>query len=487
MKNSQMPVIMEDILIEKSVEGRRAVRFPKTKKSANAYIPEKHLRKSPPNLAEISEFDTVRHFTNLSKLNYSLDSNFYPLGSCTMKYNPKAYEDIASIEEFTSLHPFSPDEFAQGTLEFLYEFEKLLCKLTGLDAFTLQPAAGAHGELVGVLVTKAYHNSNKDNKRTEILVPDSAHGTNPASASICGFKVVTVKSGADGKVDIEDLKQKLSEKTALCMFTVPNTVGLFETDIKEITALAHKAGALVYMDGANFNALIGLCKPADFGIDIMHINVHKTFSTPHGGGGPGAGPVGVVKKLEKFLPVPRIVLNNGKYETNSNYPDSIGMVRSYFANVGVLLKSYCYLRQHDKETFKEIAENAIINANYILANLKEYYPAQYDHYCMHECVLKTDTSKLNVHTLDIAKALLDRGFYAPTIYFPLIVPEALMIEPTETENKETIDSFINAMKDIHNIALENPDSVKNAPHKMPIKRLDEVTAARNPDICWQKK
>jgi glycine dehydrogenase subunit 2 len=403
-----------------------------------------------------------------------------------MKYNPKSYERIAGEEKFTSAHPLSPDEAVQGTLKFLYELEKTLCKLTGFDSFTLQPAAGAHGELAGILIARAYHNSNRAN-RTEILVSDSAHGTNPASAVVGGFKVVTIKSNSKGRIDVTDLKSKLSNKTALCMLTVPNTVGLFETDIKTITELVHKQGALVYMDGANFNALIGLVKPASLGIDIMHLNVHKTFSTPHGGGGPGAGPVGVIKKLESFLPVPRVVLQKDTFKLKYDYLQSIGMIKSYFGNVGVLLKSFCYLRQHSAKTFREIAKNAIINANYILTKLKKFYPAHYDSICMHECVLKTDTAKLKgIKTLDIAKALLDYGFYAPTIYFPLIVPEALMIEPTETENKETLDKFIEAMEEIYDTALQNPEKIKNAPYNTPCKRLDEVAAARNLDISWVK-
>jgi glycine dehydrogenase subunit 2 len=318
-------------------------------------------------------------------------------------------------------------------------------------------------------------------------VPDSAHGTNPASAAAAGYKVVTVKSSTCGTIDIDDLKQKLSSKTALCMMTVPNTVGLFEQDIKKITDMAHQTGALVYLDGANFNALIGLMKPADFGIDIMHLNIHKTFSTPHGGGGPGAGPVGVSEKLKKFLPVPGVKLEKGKYFLDWNMPHSIGMMKSFFGNIGVLIKGYCYLLQHDAQSLREISKQAIINANYIMAKLKGLYPAQYDRFCMHECVLKTDISKVKVNTLDIAKALLDLGFYAPTIYFPLIVAEALMIEPTETENKETLDNFIESMKTIYDDALKNPDTVKNAPKNMPVKRLDEVAAARNPDICWNNK
>ncbi len=472
--------------IERSAAGRRGIRFAKTEKPASAYLPEKFLRKTAPKLPELNEFETVRHFTNMSRRNYCLDTHFYPLGSCTMKYNPRVNEDMAAMAEFASVHPYAPQAAMQGTLEFYYRMEKLLCEITGLDAFTLAPAAGAHGEFTGILIAAAYHRSRKDSARTEIVVADSSHGTNPASAALGGFSVVTVKSKANGRVDLAALKAALGPKTALVMLTVPNTVGLFESEICEISKAAHDAGALFYMDGANFNAVMGIAKPAHFGVDIMHLNLHKSFSTPHGGGGPGSGPVGVVKSLEKFLPVPRVVDKNGVYAVVTKVTGSIGRVRSFLGNVGVVLKGYCYLRVHDGGTLRTIAENSIVNANYVRVKLKDLFPSAYDEHCMHECVLTTEPEKMNgVKTLDVAKRLLDYGFYAPTIYFPLIVHEAIMIEPTETETRETLDAFIAAMRSIAAEAKATPELVKNAPQNLPVTRLDEVGAARTPDICWK--
>ena len=442
------------------------------------------MRQKTPNLPQLSEFDVIRHFTNLSRLNYSLDTHFYPLGSCTMKYNPRAYEVLAGLENFTSLHPFADVSCAQGTLEIMYNLERTLSELCGFEEFTLQPAAGAHGEWTGVLVAKAFHAANKDAARTEVIVPDTAHGTNPATANMGGLSVINIKSGPDGCVDLDELKKHLSPKTALVMLTVPNTAGLFEKDIKKIAEVVHAAGALLYMDGANFNALIGLAKPGDWGVDILHLNMHKTFSTPHGGGGPGAGAVGVTKNLAKFLPCPKVVKDGAgfKFAYDKN---SIGRVKAFYGNAAVLVKAYCYVRQHDENTFKEISENAVLNANYIREKLKEIFPAYFDKTCMHECVLTIDKEKLRgVKTLDVAKRLLDYGFYAPTIYFPLIVPEAMMIEPTETESKDTLDKFIEAMKQIFMEALQTPALPADAPRCTPVKRIDEVSAAREPNLRW---
>ncbi len=473
--------------IEKSAPGRRAVRFPKAAKPASAYLAQNCLRANPPRLPELSEFDVVRHYTNLSRLNFSLDTHFYPLGSCTMKYNPKANEELASLAGFAGLHPAAPDCAAQGTLEAMYRLEKLLCEITGLAAFTLQPSAGAHGEWAGILISRAYHAKRGDTARTEIVVADSSHGTNPASAALGGFSVVCVNSGSDGRVDVAELKKHIGPKTALVMLTIPNTLGLFETDILAISKAVHDAGALLYMDGANFNALIGLAKPGDFGVDLMHLNMHKTFSTPHGGGGPGAGAVGVTKALEAFLPVPRVEFSGGSYRLRTDYKDSIGNLRAFFGNTGILLRAYCYLRQHSPETLRAIAEHAILNANYVLAKIKDIFPPQFDQHCMHECVLYTDPAKTGgVRTLDVAKRLLDYGYHAPTIYFPLIVHEAMMLEPTETESMQAIDGFLSALRAIHTEALNTPDLVKTAPHTMPVKRLDEVGAARQPNIRWPK-
>ncbi|HAL92047.1 MAG TPA: aminomethyl-transferring glycine dehydrogenase subunit GcvPB [Verrucomicrobia bacterium] len=475
----------EKLSIEKSMAGRRGIRFAKPSKPASAWLPEGALRKALPRLPEMGEFEVVRHYTRLSRLNFCLDTHLYPLGSCTMKYNPRANEEIAGLDGFAAAHPCAPDAAVQGTLEVLRRLEKLLCELTGLSAFTLQPAAGAHGEFTGILIASAYHRSRKDRKRTEILVSDSSHGTNPASAALGGFSVKTVASRPDGRLDLEALKAVLGPQTAMVMLTVPNTLGLFERQIREIAEAVHAAGALLYMDGANFNALMGLAKPADFGVDILHLNLHKSFSTPHGGGGPGSGPVGVVAALEKFLPVPRVAEKNGKFVLKTKIPGSIGRVRSFAGNTGVAIRAYAYLRGHDGQTLRSIAENAILNANYVRAKLKDLFPSAVDEPCMHECVLRTEPEKMGgLKTLDVAKRLLDYGFYAPTIYFPLIVHEAIMIEPTETETKETLDAFVDALRAIHAEALTDPERVHAAPHDLPVKRLDELGAARTPNVAW---
>lgn len=477
--------ILEKLSIEKSVPGRRGLQFTKAAKTASAWLPAEALRKTPPRLPELSEFDVVRHYTRLSRLNFCLDTHFYPLGSCTMKYNPRTNEEIAALDGFTAAHPCAPDAAVQGTLEVIWRLERLLCKLTGLAAFTLQPAAGAHGEFTGILLAAAYHRSRRDWKRTEILVADSSHGTNPASAVLGGFSVKTVASRPDGRLDVEALTAALGSQTAVVMLTVPNTLGLFENRIREIADAVHAAGALLYMDGANFNALMGLARPADFGVDILHLNLHKSFSTPHGGGGPGAGPVGVVPALKKFLPVPRIVEKRGKFALQTMVAGSIGRMRSFAGNTAVVLKAYAYLRAHDPQALRSIAENAILNANYLKARLQDLFPAAVNELCMHECVLQSEPEKMNgVKTLDVAKRLLDFGFYAPTIYFPLIVHEAIMIEPTETETKETLDIFIDALRAVHAEALSDPKRVKSAPYDLPVRRLDELAAARAPNVAW---
>ncbi|HOW89048.1 MAG TPA: aminomethyl-transferring glycine dehydrogenase subunit GcvPB, partial [Elusimicrobiales bacterium] len=387
---------------------------------------------------------------------------------------------------FSGLHPLAHDSAAQGTLEMLYDLEKRLCALCGMDAFTLQPAAGAHGEFTGLLIARAYFDRLGMKDRTEIICPDSAHGTNPATAAMLGFSPVNIKSGADGRVDPADLKAHLSGRTAVVMLTIPNTLGIFESRIEEIAEMAHKAGALVYMDGANMNALIGIVRPGDLGVDIMHINAHKTFSTPHGGGGPGAGGIGVKKALEDFLPVPRVVKEGKAYRTDNDRPFSIGKVKAFFGNTGVLVRAYAYLLTHSRKELCGIAENAILNANYLKSRLQDAYPARSGEYCMHECVLTppAELTEKGLKTLDVAKRLLDYGFHAPTIYFPLIVHEAIMIEPTETESRETMDAFADAMLKINEEGKADPQLLKDAPFNTPVKRLDEVTAARQPNLRW---
>ena len=471
---------MEKLIIEKS-NGARGLVFDGAK-AAETFLDKKYLRKNTPKLPELSEFEVVRHFTNLSRLNFCLDTHFYPLGSCTMKYNPKSYDALSALENFTALHPLTPAAYAQGTLELLYKFEELLKEITGLPCWTLQPSAGAHGEFTGALIAKAYH--AKDKNRTEIIVPDTAHGTNPATAAMCGFKVVNIKSNEHGRVDIEELKKVLGPKTAMVMLTLPNTAGLFEKDILEISRLVHGAGALLYMDGANLNALIGLVKPKDMGVDIMHINLHKTLAAPHGGGGPGAGSVGVRKELAELLPLGRVSFDGKKYTLQIKNKKSIGQVKSFWGNIAIVIRAYAYLRQFDGKTLCEIAKNAVLNANYVRVKLKPYFPAFFDEVCMHECVLTIGKDTPSLKALYVAKRLLDLGFHAPTIYFPLIVPQALMVEPTETETKQTLDAFIAAMKQIFEEAQKDMALLEHAPHKTKIGVIDEVLAAREPNLKW---
>ncbi|MHB0995472.1 MAG: aminomethyl-transferring glycine dehydrogenase subunit GcvPB [Elusimicrobiales bacterium] len=470
--------------IEKSDPGRRGLHA-KNPLRARACVPPQLRRKSPPRLPELSELDVVRHFTRLSRLNFSVDTHFYPLGSCTMKYNPRFNEEAAALEGFASLHPLAHDTCAQGTLELLHDFGARLTELLGLDAITLQPAAGAHSEFTGLLLAKAYF-EDRGETRTEIVCPDSAHGTNPATASMMGFTTVNLASKPDGRLDIEELKRHIGPRTAVVMLTVPNTLGIFESNIEAIARAVHDAGALLYMDGANLNALIGLVKPGDLGVDMMHLNFHKTFSTPHGGGGPGAGAIACRKHLAPFLPVPTVKKEGGRYACDFGDTRSIGKVKAFFGNTGVLVKAYAYMLAHSAGEFGEIAECSILNANYVAARLKDQYPPYSDEYCMHECVLTPGPDMLakGLKTLDVAKGLLDRGFHAPTVYFPLIVHESIMIEPTETESKETLDEFIAAMRNIHDAGVADPQSLKDAPHTMPVKRLDEVQAARQPNLRW---
>jgi glycine dehydrogenase subunit 2 len=430
----------------------------------------------------------MRHFTRLSQRNFSIDAGFYPLGSCTMKYNPRLHEDAARLSGFARLHPYTPAPLAQGALQVIFEMQNMLSEIAGMDACTLQPAAGAHGELLGLMLIKAHHQAlGQDDLKTTILVPEAAHGTNPASAARCGYKTVTVKSDARGRVDIDHLKTLINENVAGLMLTNPNTLGLFEYSIAEIAELVHGVGGLMYCDGANMNALVGRARPGDMGFDVMHFNLHKTFSTPHGGGGPGSGPVAVKSILKAYLPVPMVTQNeDGTFGFDYSRPQSIGKIHSFYGSFMAYLRAYLYILYYGKEHLKEIAENAVLNANYIRVLLQDQLAPAYDEICMHECVFsaKKQARSTGVKADHIAKRLMDYGYHPPTIYFPLIAPEALMIEPTETESKETLDEFITAMRAIIQESENDPDLVKSAPHNTPVRRLDEATAARNPDLRW---
>ncbi|MEL7648876.1 MAG: aminomethyl-transferring glycine dehydrogenase subunit GcvPB [Sedimentibacter sp.] len=479
----------KSLIFEMSREGRKAYSLPECdvpSLTINDVIDSKYLRQELPMLPEVSELDAVRHFTQLSQRNHGVDSGFYPLGSCTMKYNPKVNEQVARLEGFSKIHPCQPESTVQGALKLMYDLGDMLSEITGMDGFTLQPAAGAHGELAGLMIIKAYHNNNNDLKRTKIVVPDSAHGTNPASAAVAGFDVVEVKSAENGLVDMESLKAVMSDEVAGFMLTNPNTLGLFDSNILEISKIVHEAGGLMYYDGANANAILGISRPGDMGFDVVHLNLHKTFSTPHGGGGPGAGPVGVKKNLVPFLPVPVAAKKEEKYYLDYDRPLSIGKVKSLYGNFGILVRAYAFIKSMGPDGLKQVAENAVLSANYIAGKLKDKYYLPVDRECMHECVLSGDWQKKNsgVSTLDIAKRLLDFGFHPPTIYFPLIVSEAMMIEPTESETKETLDEFIAVMRQIADEAENDPELVKTAPHTTVISRLDEASAARKPVLRY---
>jgi glycine dehydrogenase subunit 2 len=476
------------LIFERSTAGRTGHLIESFEGKSELKIPENLLRTESANLPEVSETEVIRHYTELSTLNYGVDSGFYPLGSCTMKYNPKVNEDLAGLADFSELHPYQPVETVQGTLELMHNLSSQLAKITGMDAVTLQPAAGAHGELTGIMMIRAYHESRGDFGRTKIIVPDSAHGTNPATARVAGLDIIEVKSNAHGEVDIESLKAVLDESIAGLMLTNPNTLGLFETQIEEIASLVHKAGGLLYYDGANMNAIMGQTRPGDMGFDVVHLNLHKTFSTPHGGGGPGSGPVGVKDKLTAFLPKPLVVKNEeGGFDLDYNRPESIGRVKSYYGNIGIAIRAYAYIKAMGADGIKAASETAVLNANYMQARLKEHYKLPLDRICKHEFVLAgTGDALSQVTTLDIAKRLLDYGYHPPTIYFPLIVDSALMIEPTETESMETIDRFVEAMVKIREEIRTQPDLLKSAPVNTVIGRVDETLAARKPVLRWRK-
>jgi len=462
-------------------------RFIKGTVKPNPSIPASLQRTNKINLPDLDETQLVRHFHRLSQMNYGVDTGIYPLGSCTMKYNPKICEEIASWDNFAYTHPCQDISTVQGNLEVMFELERMLCTITGMDYFSLQPAAGAQGEFLGMLLTKAYHKFNKDEKRNEVILPDTAHGTNPASVTMAGYKLIEIPSNKQGTVDLDMLEKALSENTACFMLTNPNTLGIFESDIIEISKMVHKAGALLYYDGANINAIMGRARPGDMGFDIVHLNLHKTFGTPHGGGGPGSGPVGVKIKLEKFLPIPRIAKKNESYFFDYDAPDSIGKIRGFYGNFLVILKAYIYITLMGGDGLKEVSEIAVLNSNYMKRKIldSKRYEMPFKELRKHEFVLSCEKLKQEkeIRAMDVAKRLLDYGLHPPTIYFPLIVKEALMIEPTETESKENLDSFIEALI---KIADEDPESVKNAPNNTPVKRIDEVGATKNPILTWKE-
>ena len=484
-----------NLIFELSRPGRKGYSLPKN--SFGDYnvdsLPDFMKRSEEATLPECDEMTVVRHYTNHSANNFGVNNGFYPLGSCTMKYNPVINEEIASMKEFAGLHPLQPADTCQGALEVYYGVQQSLAALTGLSEFTLNPCAGAHGELTGLMIIRAYHESRNDLKRTKVIIPDSAHGTNPASAAVCGLEVIEVKSTAEGLVEVADLKELLadhSEEIAAMMMTNPNTLGLFEKEIPEIAKLIHECGGLMYYDGANLNPMLGVSRPGDMGFDVMHINLHKTFSTPHGGGGPGSGPVGVREGLEQFLPTPRVVMDEEnemlKVETG-NYDKSLGSVGAFFGNFGVILRAYTYILSLGRDNVKMVGPLATLNANYIKESLKDFYELPIGGLCKHEFVFDGLKDKsTGVTTMDVAKRLLDYGYHAPTIYFPLLFHESLMIEPTENESKETIDGFISVMKTIAQEAKENPELVKNAPHNTPIGRVDDVLAAKHPVVTFKQ-
>lgn len=480
---------MEKLLFELSKSGRKGYSIPPLdipEMEIKKLIPSHQLRNRPPHLPEVSEVDVARHFVRLSQLNHHVLKGFYPLGSCTMKYNPIVNEYLARDERFLNLHPLQPEESVQGALELIYELGKILCEISGMNEITMQPAAGAHGELTGIMIMRAYH-QRLGKARTKIIIPDSAHGTNPASVRMGGYEVVEIKSTPGGLVDLESLSSAMDEDVAGMMLTNPNTLGLFDSNVAKICRIVHDKGGLMYLDGANLNALCGINRPGDDGFDIVHFNLHKTFSTPHGGGGPGSGPLGVKSKLAQFLPIPIVRKRNGKYYLDYDIPYSIGKVHTFYGNFNVMIKAYAYLRMMGAKGLREMSECAVINANYVMRSLQDLYHVPYPQHCMHECILSGKLQKAKgVRTLDIAKRLLDYGVHAPTVYFPLIVSEALMIEPTETESKESCEQFIDAMRAIAMEVDENPEMVKTAPHTTPVGRLDEVKAAKELDIRWKR-
>ena len=478
----------EPLLFEKSRSGLPGPRLPRAgvpDVEPSSVISAANLRRKDALLPRVSEPELMRHFSRLGAMNFSISTNFYPLGSCTMKYNPVTNEVAAALPGFAFLHPYQPEETIQGALELMWELEQALCSIVGVDRMSLQPAAGAHGEWAGLRMIQAFHEARGD-ERTEVLVPDSAHGTNPASAALCGFKVVEIKSGPDGRLDLADIEAKLSEKTAALMLTNPNTLGLFETEIAEAAQLVHQVGAKLYYDGANLNALMGICRPGDMGFDVVHLNLHKTFTTPHGGGGPGAGPVGVMKEMIPFLPTPVVEKSGSTFRLEYDRPHSIGRVRSFYGNFGMLVRALTYIVAMGGDGLSQASNDAVLSANYVRQRLEGILDFPQPGPCKHEFVASAKTlAGKGVRALDLAKGLLQRGYYAPTIYFPLIVPEAVMVEPTETESKATLDAFTDAVAEIAAIAETDPQRIRDEPTNLPVGRIDEVAAARNPVLRWR--
>lgn len=476
------------LIFERSKEGRVSYSLPALdveEVNLEDELDATFIRKEKANLPEVSELELMRHYTGLSNRNFGIDSGFYPLGSCTMKYNPKINEDVAKLDGFLQIHPYQEPETVQGALAVMHDLQEALKEITGMHSVSLQSAAGAHGEWTALMMIKAFHEANGDTERTKVIIPDSAHGTNPASASVAGLETITIKTNEKGLVDLDDLKRVVGDDTAALMLTNPNTLGLFETDILEMAKIVHGAGGKLYYDGANLNAIMGYVRPGDMGFDAVHLNLHKTFTGPHGGGGPGSGPIGVSEELAKFLPKPTIEKADNTFVFNYDRPHSIGRVKPYYGNFGINLRAYTYIRSMGPEGLKKVSEYAVLNANYMMRRLQTAYELPYTQHCKHEFVLSgSKQKKLGVRTLDIAKRLLDYGFHPPTIYFPLNVEEAMMIEPTETESKETLDEFIETMLTIAKEVETDPELVQEAPHHTIVKRMDETLAARKPVLRY---
>lgn len=480
------------LIFEKSSEGRKGYSLPALdvpEQELSQLLPQSQIRQNKAALPQVSEGEVIRHYVLMSQTNHGVDSGFYPLGSCTMKYNPKINEDTCRLPGFAGLHPYQETSMVQGALQLIKEIEEYLAEIGGMDRVTLQPAAGAHGELTGLMLIRAYHEDKHGTPRKKIIIPDSAHGTNPATVTMCGYETVEIPSNEKGCVDLEALKAALDEDVAGLMLTNPNTLGIYDENIEEICRLVHEVDGLLYYDGANANAIMGYSRPGDMGFDVIHYNLHKTFSTPHGGGGPGSGPVGVTERLVPYLPVPVVDRDGDTFVLNYDLPKTLGKVRTFHGNFGVVVRAYTYIRMMGAEGLKRVSEDAVLNANYLMEKLKKTYELPYDRRCMHEFVLSGNRQKkeFGVNTKDIAKMLLDYGMHPPTVYFPLIVEEALMVEPTETESKETLDAFIQAMEEIHTLAKEDAEKAQNAPYTTPVRRLDETRAAREPVLKWTEE